>query len=295
MNDSSEMTERIPILTPQPLIQRQVMANFPQRPRDSHKGLFGKVVVIGGADGMIGAAFLAARAALKMGAGCVHVGLVTENAPGVDFLQPEIMLHSATVALQLREVNLLAIGCGMGADTVAHKFLNAALNSDTPLVLDADALNILTQRPDFRAQLSLRNAACVLTPHPGEAARLLACSIKDIQTDRVTAVQKIAQIFNCSVVLKGADSVCVTRDGHLYVNTTGNPGMSSAGMGDVLTGMIAGFIAQGMTADDAFLLAVYLHGAAADALVNQSCGIGMTATEVVEQARYLLNQWMTDD
>ena len=283
-----------PILIPKPLSRSEVMANFPQRPRDSHKGLFGKVVVLGGADGMIGAALLAARAALKMGAGCVHVGLLAENAPRVDFLQPEIMQHSATVALKLRAVNVLAVGCGMGADTTAQKLLHAALDSNAALVLDADALNILAQRPKLRTQLSARTVPCVLTPHPGEAARLLACSTTEIQADRVSAVQKIAQILNCSVVLKGADSVCATRDGRLFVNTTGNPGMSSAGMGDVLTGMIAGFIAQGLTADHAMLLAVHLHGAAADALAEQLAGIGMTATEVIEQARLLLNEWMTD-
>ena len=283
-----------PILIPKPLSRSEVMANFSQRPRDSHKGLFGKVVVLGGADGMIGAALLAARAALKMGAGCVHVGLLAENAPRVDFLQPEIMLHSATVALKLRAVNVLAVGCGMGADTTAQKLLHAALDSNAALVLDADALNILAQRPKLRTQLSARTVPCVLTPHPGEAARLLACSTTEIQADRVSAVQKIAQILNCSVVLKGADSVCATRDGRLFVNTTGNPGMSSAGMGDVLTGMIAGFIAQGLTADHAMLLAVHLHGAAADALAEQLAGIGMTATEVIEQARLLLNKWMTD-
>ena len=286
------MSERIPILIPKPITQSQVMANFPQRPRDSHKGLFGKVVVIGGADGMIGAALLAARSALKMGAGSVHVGLLAENAPDVDFLQPEMMLHSATAALQLRGVNVLAIGCGMGTDTVAQKFLNAALNSDTALVLDADALNILAQHSDLCTLLSKRTAPCVLTPHPGEAARLLACSTKVIQADRVTAVQKIALTLRCSVALKGADSVCATRDGHLFVNTTGNPGMSSAGIGDVLTGMIAAFIAQGLTADNAMLLAVHLHGAAADALAERHAGIGMTATEVIERARGLLNQWI---
>ena len=286
------MTARNPILVPTPLTRSAVIANVPQRPRNSHKGLFGKVVVLGGADGMIGAALLAARAALKMGAGSVHIGLLAENATKVDFLQPEIMLHSATAALKLREVNVLAVGCGMGADTTAQKLLRAALDSNAALVLDADALNILAQRPKLCTQLSARIAPCVLTPHPGEAARLLACSTKEIQADRVGAVQKIAQALNCSVVLKGADSVCATRDGHLFLNTTGNPGMSSAGMGDVLTGMIAGFIAQGMTGEHAMLLAVHLHGAAGDALAAQLAGIGMTATEVIEQARLLLNQWM---
>jgi hydroxyethylthiazole kinase-like uncharacterized protein yjeF len=285
------MSKRIPALTPQAITRSQVMANFPKRPRDSHKGLFGTVAVIGGATGMIGAPLLAARAALKLGAGSVHVGLLAENAPGVDLLQPELMLHSASTALQLRGVNVLAVGCGLGVDMAAQKILHAALNSKAALVLDADALNILALHADLRTLLSARETACVLTPHPGEAARLLACSTKEIQPDRVAAGIQLTRQLRCSVVLKGADSLCVTRDGKLFVNTTGNPGMSSAGMGDVLTGMIAAFIAQGLTADNAMLLAVYLHGAAGDALAKQGITTGMTATEVTEWARQLLNQW----
>ena len=285
------MSEHIPALTPQAITRSQVMANFPRRPRDSHKGLFGTVAIIGGTTGMIGAALLAARAALKLGAGSVHVGLLAENVPGVDLLQPELMLHSASAALQLPGVNVMAVGCGLGCDMAAQKILHTALNSNAALVLDADALNILALRSDLRTLLSARETACVLTPHPGEAARLLACSTKEIQRDRVAAGIQLARQLRCSVVLKGADSLCVTRDGKLFVNTTGNPGMSSAGMGDVLTGMIAAFIAQGLTADNAMLLAVYLHGAAGDALAEQGVTIGMTATEVMESARRLLNQW----
>jgi hydroxyethylthiazole kinase-like uncharacterized protein yjeF len=131
----------------------------------------------------------------------------------------------------------------------------------------------------------------VLTPHPGEAAHLLDCGTKEVQADRVAAVLQLAQRFACSVVLKGADSLCATGNGKLFVNRTGNPGMSSAGMGDVLTGMISSLIAQGLTADHAMLLAVHLHGAAGDALAEQDAGIGMTATELTEWARYLLNKW----
>lgn len=268
------------------------MQGFPQRPRDSHKALFGKVAVIGGASGMTGAALLAARAALKMGSGSVHVGLLAGNAPAVDTVQPELMLHQAQAALELPAINVLAIGCGMGQDITAQKLLRTALNSQTPLVVDADALNILAQRPDLRSLLAARGAACVLTPHPGEAARLLACPAKEIQQDRIAAVQKIARTLRCNVVLKGADSLCATQDGRIFVNASGNPGMASAGMGDVLTGMVAAFIAQGMTADNAMLLAVHLHGAAADKLAEQHAMIGMTATEVTEWARWLLNQWI---
>ena len=281
------MSKRIPAIT-----QKQVASLLPKRPRDSHKGQFGTVVVIGGASGMVGAPLMAARAALKLGAGCVHAGLLADNAPVVDLLQPELMLHSATAALALPNIDVLAIGCGMGRDMTAHKLLYDALHSKAALVLDADALNLLALRPDLRTLLIAREAACVLTPHPGEAARLLGCTIAEIQADRVAAVQQLAEKFACSVVLKGADSLCATRDGKLFVNKTGNPGMSSAGMGDVLTGMIAALIAQGLTADDALLLAVHLHGASGDALAEQKATIGMTATEVTEWARWLLNQWI---
>jgi len=281
------MNERIPALTP-----KRVMANFPKRPRDSHKGLFGTVAVIGGADGMVGAPLMAARAALKLGAGCVHVGLLAENAPAVDFIQPELMLHGASAALQLPDADVFAVGCGLGTSIAAQKLLYEALKRDAALVLDADALNLLAKHADLQDDLRARKLPSVLTPHPGEAARLLACGTKEIQADRVAAVQRLAQQFACSVVLKGANSLCATRDGKLFVNNTGNPGMSSAGMGDVLTGMIAAFIAQGMTADGAMLLAVHLHGAAGDALAEQGITIGMTASDLTEWARWLLNQWM---
>ena len=321
------MSKRIPALTPIPINKAQVIANFPKRPRDSHKGMFGSVAVIGGATGMVGAPLLAARAALKLGAGCVHVGLLADNAPVVDTVQPELMLHGATDLLcpsplpkslplsnslpQAGErtneksnlessgegtnvknnFDVLAIGCGMGTSKAAYKLLYEALKFKTPIVLDADALNLLASHADLQDDLRARNHPSVLTPHPGEAARLLACGIGEIQADRIAAVQQLAQKFACSAVLKGADSLCATRDGRLFVNQTGNPGMSAAGMGDVLTGMIAAFIAQGMSADDALLLAVHLHGVAGDALAEQRAAIGMTASEMTEWARWQLNQW----
>ncbi|NNM70253.1 MAG: NAD(P)H-hydrate dehydratase [Gallionella sp.] len=277
-------------MSPTLLSSKQLSKLIPKRPRDSHKGMFGTVAVIGGQRGMLGAPLIAARAALKLGAGCVHAGLLADNAPGVDMLQPELMLHSAPDALRLPGVDVFAIGCGMGTDLSAHKILYDALHSAAALVLDADALNILAKRPDLRALLGARKAATVLTPHPGEAAHLLACETTDVQANRHAAAQELRKRFHSSVVLKGADSVCATSDGKSFINKTGNPGMSAPGMGDVLTGMIAAFIAQGMSADDALLLAVYLHGAAGDELAKQQAGIGMTATEVTEWARWLLNQ-----
>lgn len=274
------------------LTQKQVIAAFPKRPADSHKGLCGTVAVIGGNHGMLGAALLAGRAAFKLGAGAVHVGLVADKMPAVDMRMPELMLHPARVALDLPNLNVLVIGNGLGRDLTAQKLLYDALHRDIALVLDADALNILADRPDLRSLLLTRTASTVLTPHPGEAARLLQLSTDEIQADRIGAILAIAQRYGGSVVLKGAHSIIATSEQQLYRNKTGNSGMSSAGMGDALAGIIAAFIAQGMSGDTALLLAVHLHGAAGDALAEQVASIGMSATEVTEWARWLLNQWV---
>ena len=300
-------------MNPAAITQNQVAGFLRKRPRDSHKGMFGTIAVIGGASGMTGAALLAARAALKLGAGCVHVGLLAGNAPVVDFLQPELMLHPALSLLfshpehpqaprphadrrvtdvrSLLDLDVLLVGCGMGCDATAQRLLHDVLRTPVTLVLDADALNLIAQHTDLRQLLFAREAALVLTPHPGEAARLLDCSTAAVQRDRVAAVRQLSKMFACAVVLKGADSLCATRDGRLFVNHTGNPGMSGPGMGDVLAGMIAAFIAQGLSTDDALLLAVHLHGAAGDALAQH---IGMTATELTDQARILLNEWVSN-
>ncbi len=291
-----------------PITRKQVASFLKPRPKDSHKGLFGTVLVIGGGNGMIGAAILAGRAALKLGAGGVHVGLLADNAPTVDVHCPELMLHKATDLLRSFphpnpppvgeganakdnfNSTVLVIGCGLGQSLAAQKLLYDALLLDVPLVLDADALNILADRPDLRSMLHSRKAATLFTPHPGEASRLLGCNTEAIQKDRTQCALNLVKRLSGSLVLKGAGSLVTTREGKLYINPTGNPGMSCAGMGDVLSGMIGAFIAQGLSADEALLLAVYLHGAAGDALAKQQASIGMSATEVTEWARWLLNQ-----
>lgn len=275
---------------PTTITQKQVAAFLKPRQKDSHKGNFGTVAIIGGGDGMIGAAFLAGRAALKMGAGVVHVGLLADKMPLVDMRMPELMLHRAQDALKLPGLDVVAIGNGLGRSLPAQKLLFDAIKLDVTLVLDADALNILSERPDLRGMLFERKRPTLLTPHPGEAARLLHKKTEEVQEARVASVLDIAKRYHGSVVLKGADSLIASADGKVFVNKTGNPGMSSAGMGDVLSGMIAAFVAQGLTGDEALLLAVHLHGAAGDALAEQVATIGMSATEVTEWARWLLNQ-----
>lgn len=283
------MSQRLPAIT-----QKQVAACLKPRPRNSHKGAFGTVIVIGGAIGMVGAALLAARAALRLGAGLVHTGLLAGNAPAVDLLQPELMLHDAPSALALAKNAshpVIAAGCGMGTSIAARKLMFDILRTDCALVLDADALNLVARHIDLRDDLIARTAPTVVTPHPGEAARLLDIDTREVQAARAETAAWLAQELNCSVVLKGADSVCVGRDGKVRVNRTGNPGMSAPGMGDALAGMVAAFIAQGLDADQALPLAVHLHGAAGDALAERGISTGMTASEVIEWARWLLNQW----
>lgn len=281
-------------MNPQVIEQSQVARLLPIRPKDSHKGMFGTVVVIGGAAGMTGAALLASRASLKLGAGCVHAVLLVDNAPVVDLLQPELMLHQARLpATQFDNATVLLAGCGMGTDTLAYKLLVKVLRHKAALVLDADALNLISMHSELRRLLIARKLPAVLTPHPAEAARLLTLSTADVQANRIASVQQLAQMFGCSVVLKGANTLCATHDKKLYVNHSGNPGMSTPGMGDVLAGMIAAFIAQGLNTDDALLLAVHLHGAAGDELVKH-CAIGMTASELTDQARLLLNKWQSN-
>ena len=284
--------KHMPVTRPAPITRKQVAAFLKPRPKDSHKGLFGTVTVIGGSTGMVGAALLAGRAALKMGAGCVHVGMLADNAPVVDVTQPELMLHAAADALKSTKPNVLVVGCGLGKSLPAQKLLYDALLPDVALVLDADALNIIAMRPDLRGMLHARKAPTVFTPHPGEAAHLLACSTEEVQKDRAAAVRELAKRLGGSVVLKGAGSLCATSDGKLHLNQTGNPGMSSAGMGDVLSGIIAALIAQGLRADEALLLGVHLHGAAGDELAHQQATLGMSATEVIVWARWLLNRWI---
>ena len=265
------------------------------RLRNSHKGLYGNAGIIGGARGMTGAALLAARAALRLGSGKVFVGLTDPQAPSFDVFQPELMLRSARDLLdkEITELSVLACGPGLGRSQEARFLLETACQQACPLVLDADALNLLASEPDLHVAVASRCAPTVLTPHPSEAARLLDSKTADIQADRLAAATELASRFNAHVALKGCGTVLATPDGTLRINTNGNPGLASAGSGDVLTGIITALIAQGWPAPEALAGAVHLHGAAADALVAAGIGpIGIAAGELIDAARLCLNQWI---
>ncbi len=266
-------------------------ALFAPRGQDTHKGSFGTVGVVGGGPGMTGAALLAARAALKTGAGKVLVGFAQDAAPlACDPLQPELMLRDARSLLEQDwGVTAWVAGCGIGTGALAANALSElfVLRRRSPLVLDADGLNLLA-RGDI--QPNWGEGAVVLTPHPAEAGRLLGMDTAEVQADRPAAARELAQRYRAWIVLKGAGTVVCSPDGDLRVNTSGNPGLATAGTGDVLAGMLGSLIAQKLPLEQAVAGAVWLHGAAADALVAQGVGpIGLTAGELADAARALRN------
>jgi hydroxyethylthiazole kinase-like uncharacterized protein yjeF len=231
-----------------------------RRRRNSHKGSHGTVVIAGGAPGMLGAALLAGRAALSAGAGKVLVAALDDRL-AVDPLTPELMLRPADT---LPEGRVTAIGPGLGQESAARVLLAQALARTGPLVLDADALNLLAADASLATKLAERQAPAVLTPHPAEAARLLDTDTAAVQNDRLHAARALAERLNAVVVLKGAGSLIVGPDGYYHVNTTGGPALAAAGQGDVLTGIIAALLGQGLDAFAAASLAVWAHGRAGD-------------------------------
>lgn len=262
------------------------------RRRNCHKGHFGNIGVLGGEVSMTGAILLAGRAALLAGAGRVCCGFVAPHPPVVDPLQPELMLYPAR-QLPLADMTVLTIGPGMGKSPRTTALLRQAISQPQPLLLDADALHLLASSTDLRRRLAKRDGCTIVTPHPGEAAALLKSTVAAVQDDRIAAALEIARSCHAITVLKGCGSVIATADGRWFINASGNPGMASAGMGDVLSGLIGGLLAQGMEPEDATLTGVHLHGAAADRLlVSQGGPFGLCASAVATEAGKLLNQWM---
>lgn len=277
---------------PHLIVESMFQPALPPRAIDSHKGSFGSVAVIGGDDSMVGAVLLAARAALLSGAGRIYAAILSKYAPVVDILYPEIMLRSPSALAQLSQLNCVAIGPGLGQSKYALELLENWLLKPLPLLLDADALNLIATHSHLISQVKNRQAETVLTPHAGEAARLLTCSAEYIQQNRIDCALQLSQKFNATCVLKGAGTICAHHDGSYFVNTTGNSALAVGGTGDVLSGVIASLIAQGLSALNAATLGVYVHGAAADSLVAKDIGpIGVTASEIALEVRNVLN-WL---
>jgi hydroxyethylthiazole kinase-like uncharacterized protein yjeF len=259
--------------------------HWPQRPRNSHKGLFGSVGILGGAAGMGGAPLLSAMAALKSGAGRVWVACL-DDSPGLQ-RAPEIMTATPDALLHNSTLTALVVGPGMGTSSKASALLDRALAAPCPLVLDADALNLLSEDSAAPERLRLRPAPTLLTPHPGEAQRLMGEPV----ADRVHTALTLAQHYNALVNLKGSNSVIATPQGYWWINPTGNAALSAAGMGDVLSGVIGALLGQGLSPLAALQLAIYAHGAAADRCVAQGLGpVGVTASEITNEIRNFLNE-----
>jgi hydroxyethylthiazole kinase-like uncharacterized protein yjeF len=266
------------------------------RPRAhaSHKGSHGDLFVLGGASGMTGAVLLAARAGAMTGAGRVFAGFI-DTPPPFDPVHLELMCRSAQSLNPTR--GAIVVGPGMGVSREANDLLARMFSIDLDLVIDADALNLLAVEPGLQQRLIQRRAATLLTPHPLEAARLLEMNVEQIQADRLAAARKLATKFQSVVILKGSGTVIakpdnsINPDNSIVINTTGNPALATAGTGDVLAGLCGSLLAQQWPAWDAALAAVWIHGHAADCMINEGVGpIGITASELIPYLRKSLNQ-----
>lgn len=250
----------------------------PARTATAHKGTTGHLLVIGGALGMTGAPVLTALAALRSGCGLVTVGL---REPG---LLPEKPLEVMTVVwpevlARPGRYKAMVFGPGLStADDGRDLLWHLLRTAQCPLIIDADGLNLLGENPEFLAELA---QPAVLTPHPGEMARLTGLSIEAIQQDRIGVATRYAGQWRATVVLKGARTIIAMPDGRIYINLTGNPGMATAGMGDALAGVIGGLTVQGMPAGDAAVLGAYLHGLAGDLVCHKQGPVGMMASDLL--------------
>jgi NAD(P)H-hydrate epimerase len=259
--------------------------DLPRRARIAHKGHFGHVLLIGGNLGYTGAIRLAGEAALRSGAGLVSIATRAAHSGLINISRPELMCHGAecgeSLQALLRKASVAVIGPGLGQDDWAREMFSTVMASDKPCVLDADALNLLAEQP-------VRRENWVLTPHPGEAARLLDCNTRQISADRFAALADLHSQYGGTCLLKGAGTL-MTGGETVYVGTTGNPGMASGGMGDVLSGLIGGLLAQGLSTEQATRLGVYVHGEAADSLAAEFGERGLLAGDLPERIRKLLN------
>lgn len=255
------------------------------RARDSHKGCFGHVLIVGGNSGMIGAVRLAGEAALRVGTSLVSVATKPEHVTAIVSGCPEIMVHGIKKPKELKKLankaTVIVIGPGLGQTAWSKKLFEQTLALPQPKIIDADGLNLLAKNPK-------KSTEWILTPHPAEAARLLNNSVEYIQNDRIHAVQQLQQTYDGTAILKGAGSLIATEK-TLSICHAGNPGMASGGMGDVLSGVIGGLLAQGLLPQQAAELGVYLHAYAADLAAAQLGERGLIARDLLPYLHQLVN------
>ena len=271
-----------------------ILTQFPSlgAPRDpeSHKGTHGSIGVLGGGSGMTGAPILASMAALKLGAGRVFVGFNQDTLP-IPYIasMPELMLYTAKdLIVEFRDsMNAWIVGPGLSQCAEARRILQQVLfHNNVPIVLDADALNLITRRQ----WVPREEGMTILTPHPKEAAQLLSSTTEIVQADREAAALQLAKIYRAIVVLKGPKTLIAYQDKIIWQNPSGNAGLATAGTGDVLAGIVGSLLAQGIPPLEAVPAAVWIHGKAADIIVAKGVGpIGLTASEIIPFARLIRN------
>lgn len=262
--------------------------NLPRRPRNAHKGNFGHAMIVGGDHGMAGAAVMASQSALRVGAGLVSCATRPEHIVALIARCPEVMTHGVISGQEVEPLldrpSVVVLGPGLGQGPWGEQLLQKVIATELPLVIDADALNILAMG---RVVKNPYRKNWILTPHPGEAARLLDCSTRDIEEDRFAAVVALQRRYGGAVILKGAGTL-VASGSIPGICSYGNPGMASGGMGDVLSGVLGGLLAQGLSTAAAAQLGVCLHGRAGD-LAAKAGERGTSATDLLSHLRALVN------
>ena len=262
------------------------------RLKQTHKGFYGHVLIVGGGLGMPGSVGLAANAAFRVGSGMVSVATWPDYARQSLSGLPEVMIHAAidpqSLTPLLSSATVCILGPGLGEDDWAKQLYSKVISTLHPLVIDASALRLLAKSHQQHDSHALRNN-WVLTPHPGEAAALLGCSADDVQSNRLTSAKRIQQQYGGTVVLKGHESIIVDTQLNVSTCAAGNPGMATAGMGDVLSGVIGGLMAQGITPSDAARLGVWLHATAGDLAATTHGERGLMASDLMPYLHQLSN------
>lgn len=271
---------------PEQLSWAQIKPWLPKRQRDANKSDYGHVLVIGGDYGMGGAVRMAAEAALRVGAGLVTVATRREHITIVSAVRPEIMCYEVQTTQDLEPLlaraSFIIIGPGLGKSLWAQELLNRVLQAKQPKLLDADALNVLAKQPQAFDNW-------ILTPHPGEAGRLLNETTHTVQADRINALERLQKKYGGVAVLKGTGTLIQAENSELAICEAGNPGMASGGMGDVLSGVIGGLAAQGLSLEQAAKAGVFIHAQAADAVAADGGERGLLATDLLRHLRRLVN------
>lgn len=282
------------------ITKKQIMGLLPERPKNSHKGTYGKANVIAGSSGMTGAAILTCKAALRSGLGLLKLYipeslnlLITTSVPEVvtiplnEMRRGVININQITKIIdQTQDVDVVAVGPGCGTASEMSELVRQMIEAvECTMVIDADGLNVLAKNVSW---LNTKKSDMILTPHPGEMARLTGLTVEKVTENPIEVARNFATEFGVILVLKGSRTIIATPQGEIYVNQTGNSGMATAGSGDVLTGIITGFVAQGMTPLDAVILSVYIHGRAGDIMAGRKGEFGLLAGDIVSGLTHTL-------